>query len=272
MADRTAKGIIKTKASGTTLTLGSVSLTKNHSIFAIVGFKGTDLPSSVKAGTKNLAKVIHRIDAGKGFGAAIYYKRIIRNGNTRDIVATWASSIAAKVMAVITVSEPLIFFEGAGNIQNTASPTTSQAASDLPVHNCFHLGGFLSEGPGSDAAPTLSVDWTAGQRDGTTGSPPASNLTLMEGYKTGRCIDAEEMDSSGSASRDFCNVLATFKPCPEFPLIDADGAEIEIGDNVNYNGTEYTITDVIREPGIPVALVELDNTIQTRSYYTDLVE
>lgn len=122
MATRTAKGIVQAKASGTTLTLSSVSLTTNHAIFAIVGFQGSNVPTSVKAGAKTMTKVIQRVNSTASFGAAIYYKRVIRNGDTRDIVATWASAIGARVMAVITVAEPMLFFEGAGNIENTASP------------------------------------------------------------------------------------------------------------------------------------------------------
>lgn len=272
MATRTAKGIVTLKATGTSLSLDDVVVSENHAIFAIIGFQGNAAPASLKAGNKDMHKVIQRINSTETFGAAIYYKRIIRNGNTRNIKAVWASPIAARVMAVLTVSEPMLFFEGAGNIENTASPTTGTAASDLPVHNCFHLGGLISAGPDNDAVPTLSADWAAGQRDGTAGPPPAGNITLLEGYKTGRCIDAEEMDSSGATTRDWCNILASFMPYADWPATDGGGAEIEIGDDVLYNGVEYTITDVIREQGIPVALIELDNTLVTRSYYTDLVE
>lgn len=274
MATRTAKGSAKAKASGTTLTLSSVSLTMNHAIFAIVGFQGTAVPTSVKAGTKDLNKVIQRIDLTAGFGGAIYYKRVIRNGGTRDIVATWASAIGARAMAVITVDEPMLFLEGAGNMENTASPTTSQAASDLPVHDCFHLGGFISQGPSNDAVPTLSTDWTAGQRDGTVGVPPVSNITVMEGYKFGRCIDAEEMDSSGSVTRDFCNILASFEPLSDVPSVSYNNEEIKVGDTVRVVGeiSTTTVSSLVRVLGYPFVKCVLADGRTYSHYHLEVIE
>ena len=256
MATRTAKGAATAKASSTTVTLSSVSLTEGHSVFAIVGGHGTGVPS-VDAGTRTMNKVIQRVDNTASFNATIHYIRRIKNGNTRDFVATFPSAVTAKSLIVLTLDIPVIFFEGAGNIQNTASPTTSANLLDLPVHDCFHLAGMIHEGPDSDAVLTPPTDWNTGQRDGTVGAPPISNVTAAEFWKIGRCIDPEEMDATGTETRDWCNVLATFKPLPVYPFIDGDGTEIEVGDTVEYNATNYTVNALYSEQGAPIAYVQL---------------
>lgn len=274
MATRTAKGVATLKALGTTVTLADVSVTAGHSIIAVVGTHSADIPTSVFAGNREMNKVVHRADAVSGFMTAIYYIRNLKATSTRDIVATWASDQTARFILVNTLDAPILFHEAAGNISTTASPTTSANLLDLPVHNCFHIGAHVAQGPSTDISLTVPTDWTVGQRGGTAGIPQTSNITVTEAYKTGRCIDAEESDTTGTDSRDYCSILASFKPAHEAIPLDFNGTEIEVGDLVTLAGgvTEYTVTELTYIFGHPMVRVTIGTGLIYESLDLEVVE
>ena len=262
MATRTAKGAISSKVADTKITLSNVSLTENHGVIVIVGFHGTALPTSVEAGLRDFTanKAVQRINSTEAFGAAVYYIRRLKNGNTRDFVATWAASTQVRSLQVITIDKPILFVEAAGNIATTASPTTSSNLLDLPTHDCFHVGYHVAKGGTPDVALTFPADWVDGQRDGTAGVPPASNITISEAYKFGRCIDPEESTSTGTDSRAYCSLLCSFKIVQDPPPYDFNGAEVKVGDTVvlaNTTTPEYTVASLDVFPGHPMVRADL---------------
>lgn len=245
MATRTAKGSAKLKASGTTLTLASVSLIAGHSLIVGVGFQTTNLPTSVKWGNRTLSKVGHRLHSTPNFAAAIYHARRIRDTATRDIVATWGTSITARTLLAMTLDSPHVKDDIARNIQTGSTAPTVGPTAELERSDEFAFGVLCSEGPSSDTAPTLSGSWTAGQRVGTTGSPPASNCTLLEGYQQLTSSPAVTLSGIGATSRDWVNIVIGFRPVG-FWTTDKFGSQIVVGDTVLYQGNARVVNTLRR--------------------------
>ncbi len=110
----------------------------------------------------------------------------------------------------------------------------------------FAFGLLVSEGPDSDTAPTLSGSWTAGQRDGTVGAPPVSNVTILEAYQQLSTKDTVSLSGTGATSRDWASLVVVFRPIKRVAL-DAHGAEIEVGDTFVYQGEEKVVDQIFHE-------------------------
>jgi hypothetical protein len=66
--------------------------------------------------------------------------------------------------------------------------------------------------------------------------------------------------------------LIAVRPIIQYPALDQEGSEVFIGDTVSYQGVNSTISNIIYQQGIPLAVLVLADGRQIPSYYGDLVE
>lgn len=244
MTARTALGTTSTKVSGTTLALASITANEGDCLIVMVGGQSANPPTGVTWGGRKLSRVFQRVNATSNHTASIWIARNIVNTDTRTVTATWASSINAKVMAVSKIDVPSIRDDVARNIQTAATAPTSTATGVISVSSSFSVGVLVSEGPSSDTAPTLDNGYTSGQRVGTAGSPPASNITLLEGFKD--IVDAcaaQTLSGTGATARDWANGVVALRPIKSIAW-DKFGDEIEVGDFVLFDGNEREVTAI----------------------------
>jgi hypothetical protein len=207
---RVGKGTASSKTSGTTLTLSSVDVRSGSSIIVCLAYDNENgAPTSVTWGNRELSQLIVR--AQSGMSTAIWILRHIHNHRTRTITATWSSAITAKVMAVTEIKRAHILDVSQGNTQTaTADPATGTPVTTTYDHT-FHIAVFGSRGPGNDTVGTPGVGHASGQRVGTNGAPPISNVTLHETFEeltsTGNC----RATKTGATVRDWANVIIAIK-------------------------------------------------------------
>lgn len=244
MATRTALGTAKLKASGTTLQLASQSLNQGDFLAVAVGFQQQSLPSSVKWGNRDLSKSASQINSTSGHGTGIWVLRTVANTDTRNIDVTWGSAIGARVLYALKIDANYIRDQVATAIATASTTPSAGPTSALTEFNEFALVAACSRGPSSDTAPT-ATGWTAGQRDGTVGAPPVSNITLAEFYQWPTDKTALTFSGTGATSSDWAVCLATFRDIIEAPVLDKFGSEIVAGDTVEYKGSTFTVSSVI---------------------------
>jgi len=269
---RTAKGTTSDKISGTTLTLSSISCTIGDALIVFVANQTTNVPTSVKWGVRDLVLSRQRTNATSGHVASIWIARHIVNTATRNITVTWGTSIVAKAMAASTLDAGHVRDSVIGASQ-TASTAPSVGPSDtLTVNDCFAFGVLASEGPSSDTAPTLSGSWSSGQRIGTAGVPPISNITLLECYQQLSDNTAVTLSGTGATERDWANVLVVYRPIREAIAIDVNGVEILVDDTVIYEGSNTsTVSSIHNSPGHPFVKITLANGLVYNAHTLEVV-
>lgn len=243
MATRTAKGTTSSKTSSTTLTLSNVSCTDGDALIVLVANRTTNVPTSVAWGARELVLSRQRTDTVNGTVASIWIARNIVNTATRNLVVTWGTAIVAKCMAAITLDSGHIRDQFASNLQTAATaPSTTATPAQTELNN-FCIGILASQGPSSDVAPTLATGWTSGQRVGTVGAPPASNITLLEGYQQLSADGtAQTLSGTGATSANWTNVLVTYREISQGIPLDLNGVEILVSDTVTWDGGTSTST------------------------------
>lgn len=110
--------------------------------------------------------------------------------------------------------------EKAGNVEGgagTADPVTS-ATDVLSRPGDFAIGAFISEGPGTDDAGTAEikdegefVSASFGQREGTVGAPPRSNVTVQEIFLELTSVASTEARLRGATSRKWNAMLLVLR-------------------------------------------------------------
>ena len=272
MATRTAKGTAKLKASGTTLTLASVSANAGDALIVCVGCQQQNAPASVTWGSRELTRSAFVPNSTSGHASGIWIARSLVNTATRDIVATWASAIGARALFAFTLSEGHIRDQFATATQTASTAPSAGPTSVLGEFNDFAIGILCAEGPSSDTAPTAS-GWTAGQSDGTLGAPPISNITIHEFYKQISGDDsAVTLSGTGATARDWANCVVAYREIAGLAPFDSSGAELLVGDTVDFEGSESTISSFTTEQGIPAIVCVLADGRQVFSYYCALVK
>ena len=273
MATRTAKGTTSSKTSSTTLTLSNVSCTTGDALIVMVGNQTTNVPTSVAWGTRELTLSRQRTNTTSAHVGSVWIARNIVNTATRNLVVTWGTAIVAKCMAAVTLDAGHIRDQYASNTQTASTAPTTTATPTQTDINDFCIGILVSEGPSSDTAPTLSGGFTAGQRVGTVGAPPVSNVTLLEGYKQlSSDSTGQTLSGTGATSADWVNVLITYRPIKAYIPLDQNGTELVVGDTVSFEGSNSTISSITLEQGIPTAVLVLADGRQIHSYYAVLVK
>lgn len=217
---RTAKGTAKAKASGTSLTVSGVAVTADRALIVGIGYAGDVAPSSVKWGGRHLRRKAHHYASNPDLSVVVYIARRINKTGTRDIVATWPTSIGKRVMFVTELDTELRIDQTSTKKEGTATaaPATGQTAL-LATAADFAIGAFVSEGPSSDAAGTAQIEdddsWqsaTSGQRDGTAGAPPLSNITIQETFLELTSTATTRARLQNAGSRKWVNAIITLRP------------------------------------------------------------
>jgi len=188
---RTAKGVANSKTSGTTLTISSVALVKGSMLEVALGYDDVNgHPTSVKWGNRLLNNKVSRDSVGIDIALSVWVLPSVKNGSTRDIVATWSGSIVERTMVASQLVGANRIDKKAGNSDKvgTTDPvtgTTATLSTDAGFATCY----FVAQGPASDAIgiaqirdATVLAAATIGQRSGTVGAPPVSNVTITEAF------------------------------------------------------------------------------------------
>ena len=241
MVTRIAKGTASAKASGSTLTVSNVALNSDSAIIVALGYDDAQgHPTSVKWGNRNLKSRISRNPAGFDIAMSVWTAGSVRDTATRDIVATWSGNITERAMVVTAVEGVNKINEKAGNNHAVATtdPVTGGTVS-VKAANDFVFCFFVSEGPDNNdtvgTAEIKDVDTftaaTLGQRRGTNGAPPVSNVTVTETFLQLTSCEATEGRLTGATSRLWTNAIITMTPlsvyvkythrgkCPEYSQI-----------------------------------------------------
>jgi hypothetical protein len=106
---------------------------------------------------------------------------------------------------------------GGANIRDV-SAKQGQAASDAPdttsdtstIADTISIAAFCSKGPEADDAGTAGSGHTGGQRVGTSGAPPTSNITLHETFEILSSTGTIQATKTGATSRDWASVITAF--------------------------------------------------------------
>lgn len=188
---RTALGTASTKTSGTTLTTSSVNPPVGSMLIVGVAFdNAAGAPISVEWNGRLLGRRIFEDNATSGHGLGIYTKRFIHNDVTDSITVTWGSSIAAKAMFATALEGANFIDKKAGKTDlATQTPVTGPATATLATDQDFVIAAFSSKGPSTDDPGTLQIrndgtfaNASVGQRVGTTGGGPTTNVTIAEAH------------------------------------------------------------------------------------------
>jgi len=191
MATRTARGTAAAKASGATLTIPAVTIPAGNALIVGLGYDNAQgAPVSVTHAGRILRRKLQRNDATNGFHMSMWLKGGYNKKQTGDIVATWAAAIGKRAMYASSLNNEAFEDDASAAVQAlTTSPGTGlTGALDRP--NGFVFTCFVAEGPSSDhESATAEIEdggfWTTafiGQKAGTVGPPPISNITVIETY------------------------------------------------------------------------------------------
>ena len=217
---RTAVGTPNsTKASGTSLSINNVTVPEGRSL--IVGLcydNSAGAPTSIKYGKRDLVELKRRANAGTGFTVALWRAAYLRHGTERNIVATWSSAILARAMFALYLDEAgLTDVDQSAEQDATTSPATGTAVTTTEA-NTIHIAAFMANGPDNDTAATANLGHTIGQRIGTAGVPPVSNITLQETYETLTATGDCRATLTLTTARDCAAVIVAFKARQQFTI------------------------------------------------------
>jgi len=213
--ERLAKGTVADKTTGNTLTLADVAVKKGNLIVVMMAYtKECGTPATVKWGNRELGQRANKVNIGSGLEASMWtVPEVIRNG-TKDIVATWNNPTSAKAMMVTVVDGAnIVDVSSSRQLDATTDPATGDAETTT-VDSTFHIACFASKGPLNDTAGTPGSGHSAGQRIGTSGAPPISNVTIQETYEELTSIGNCRAELTGATERDWASIIIAFKPKP----------------------------------------------------------
>lgn len=217
MPTSTPIGTAKAKASGATLVIPSATAPLGSSMIALAAFETSQGAPVVDWGNKLFNLIVYQPNATAALGVSIHVKpRVNKAGRIESITATWPASIGKRVLiaSYVVGANRRDVFASAAETTTTADPS-SGATATLRGPGEFAVGAFASEGPSSDTAGTPGDGFSAGQRDGTVGAPPVSNVTLAETTKDLTTTDAVTASLSGATSRLWAVAVAVLRELDE---------------------------------------------------------
>lgn len=215
---RTALGTATDKTSALTLTISNVTVDPGASLLVGIGYDVGDGEPIITWGQQTLDIV--RTVSGNGIVARVasYYRRAA-DPRTNDLIATWTTTApTAKAMIAVEVLD--VAAQDVVNSQAEAATTDpdSGTATATSFADEFLFGICVSEGPSSDAIGTVQNSFTSGQRAGTVGAPPVSNITIHEIYKITTATESAQAAKTGATSRNWATILATFRAPRDFRM------------------------------------------------------
>lgn len=226
MTTITAKGTSKDKASGNTLRVNNVSMNEDAALVVCVAYDNAEgPPTSVTWGNRPLKRRVNRDPGTPDIGMSVWTAASINRTKTEDVVCTWSGNILERVMVVTSLEgvNKINEKKGADETVDTADPATGltdhmDSVSDLA------LAYFAMEGPAAnDTVGTLEIrdaasfaTATTGQRDGTAGAPPISNVGIQEFYLDLTSCIATNARITGATSRKWCCAIVTMTPMMQY--------------------------------------------------------
>lgn len=263
MATRIAKGTASAKALGNTLTIAGVSLNSGSSLVVAAGYDDIQgHPTSIKWGQRDLKLRRSRNPATYDIDGSVWTVGSVRDTATRDVVITWAGNLNERAAVAVAVEGANKIDQAAGNNEavDTTTPTTGPCAPMTETSN-FVLGFMISEGPATNdiaSLPEIDVSGTfvaatLGQRAGTNGAPPTSNVTVQEIYH--QLVDAcaaTEIRMTNSVARKWVNFVIAMETLSSYLLYYSKGKCALCGDIMwcdnNVNPVQCTCSDSILFP------------------------
>ena len=206
---RTPKGTATSKVSGNTLTLASVQILAGSSLVVGVAYDTGQGAPTVTWGNRELSQI--QVQAQSGAATALFLLRHVNNDRTRTISCTWGGNITAKAMfaTMITVAQIADVSQSAGQAATTDPATGAAVTSTDP--DTISIAAFGVQGPPSDTIGTVGSGHTSGQRAGTSGAPPASNITIHETFEILTATGNVRATKTGATSRSWANTIAALK-------------------------------------------------------------
>jgi len=217
----TARGVASSKASGATLTISGVSLNAGSMLVVATGYDdAAGHPTSVAWGNRQLRSfpATQRNPAPYDIACSGWVIARVRDTATRNVVITWPSAIVERAAMATMIEGANRADEKSGNNDGTATtgPVTGVTAT-LDAADELALCYFISEGPDTnDTAGSAEISdggtftaATLGQRIGTNGAPPVSNVTVQEAYLQLSSATATEGRLVGATSRLWVSFIMT---------------------------------------------------------------
>jgi len=220
---RTGKGTAATKSSGRTLTVTGVSVTPGSTLVVGIAWENDNAGEkpTLTRGNKDF-KYVSGSEQQQGDTLVRFYKKRIKKGGSKDIVATWPTALTARAMFLTEITEASAkdVQQSNGNASGT-SPATGPAVTST-VADTISIAAFASLGPTNDAAATAGAGHTLGQRVGTSGAPPLSNITLQETYEILSATGNIRATLSLTTAREVAATIVAFAASETYTIVRAE--------------------------------------------------
>lgn len=205
-ATRTPKGTAGQKSHASSWTaLSSVSLSEGDTLLVCVATLGT-VTSVTWNGTGLTADA-----TASGTAVGYIYRLADVSAGTGNIVVNMSGSTTSAVAATAVaglVSSP---FDKASTGTGSSDTPSSGATSTTAQADEFVFGCVATNGDVDDAAGIWNNGFAAGQRFGTTGQGPTSNMTASEGWRIVSDTGTYTAAKANISSRDWAAAVATYK-------------------------------------------------------------
>lgn len=211
---RRALGTNTSKVSGTTLALASILVNDGEALVVGVGYDTGQGAPVVTWGNRELSQI--KLQSQSGAAVALYLLRHINNTNTRTITCTWSGAIVAKALFATAVGGVKIqdVSQSAGQVADADPATGAAVQSTQP--DTIQIAAFVSQGPPADTVGTVNLGHTSGQRAGTAGAPPASNITIHETFEILTATGDVRATKTGATARNWANAILAIKQSLRF--------------------------------------------------------
>jgi len=224
---RTAKGTNSSKDSGSTLTVSAVNAKRGSLLFVGVAYETSQGFPTAKWGNGDLVRLDFQHNVGAA-GVALFSRIRVRNPVARDVVVTWPGAILARAMFVTMIEGVNLKEQVKNRAQDATTTPDSGLTGTLSTTGQTKLAAFCAAGPSSDTQGTPTSPTLAGQRIGTTGAPPSSNVTIEEYFELDIATTAAvKARVTGAASRDWAISLTTIEEWGEISVL-SDTGEVRI--------------------------------------------
>lgn len=209
---RTARGTpASDKSSSLTLTVPGVLIVPEARIVVGLGYDSGSGAPVITWGGNTLEDDITEAFGGVVSKISSFYKAGGVN-QTLDVTATWTTTApTAKTMWVEQFTGANALEAGTASGAGGTGTSPASGAKTTKFYDEIHIGNIVTEGPSSDTIGTVSNGWTNGQRVGTTGAPPASNVTSHGIFLLSELPGSAEAAKTGITSRDWSATMITYR-------------------------------------------------------------
>lgn len=209
MAARTAKGTATDKTGALTLTVANVTIAQNARIVAGMGYDTGNGDPVITWG----ADTLENDNTSAGAGVAARTSSFFHEGvsDTRDLVLTWDTTAPTAKSVYVTEWPDVNDVERQRGSSQAATTNPTSGIRTGDYYDEVYCGTMVSEGPAGDTVGTVENGYTSGQRAGTAGAPPISNITVHEIYRISDEPGATEAEKTGTTSRDWSSNLVIYR-------------------------------------------------------------